>query len=297
MPDLRPATALRDDIAHAPNPDCQQEIETSKMQCMHKWAASFFFFFAVASFADEPKSLAPCNFQAGVEFFQKSQFDEAKNEFQNCLTAPQYRASALYNLGNVAFRQQKLGLTLAYYRRFLAHFPFNKEARHNLQVAWNVLKIKSIPGPVSTYETLRNQFLSLFSADVALGAVLITLLLCGRTALKYARRRAEARNQEDEHPAIPGSLFVFSALLVVTLIICSLKIYDSTVARATVIASKVDVKSGPGEANPTLFEVPEGLELLILDSHDGWFQVMYPGGLTGWVPETSVMQTAGNGPW
>jgi hypothetical protein len=277
------------------NPDCQHERETSRIQCMHKWLMVLLFFWVLNSGADEPKALAPCNFQAGVDYFQKSQYEEAKTEFQNCINAPQYQSSALFNLGNIAFRQQKLGEALGFYRRYVDQHPFDREARQNLRIAWDRLKIKSIPGPVSAYETVRGQILTRVSIDLVLGITLLFLILLGVFTLRFFRTKARARISENESPAIPASLIVISLFFLVCVGYTFVKIYDTRVTRATVVSTKVDVKSGPGETNATLFEVPEGLELLILDTHEDWYQVNYPGGLSGWVPKNSVMITAGDG--
>ncbi len=57
---------------------------------------------------------------------------------------------------------------------------------------------------------------------------------------------------------------------------------------AVVLAPSLDVRSGPGETNPQLAEIHEGLKISVLGGREGWFQVRLPNGLTGWVRETDV---------
>ena len=96
--------------------------------------------------------------------------------------------------------------------------------------------------------------------------------------------------QEVSAPAAP---LVGVALLIAFLAIAgltTLKAWDATQPRATVIVSKVSVQSAPGENQATLFDLSEGLEVLVRQKSETWLQISYPGGLSGWVPEKSLMQ-------
>lgn len=57
---------------------------------------------------------------------------------------------------------------------------------------------------------------------------------------------------------------------------------------AIVLEPSSDVRSGPGETNPELVEIHEGLKLTVLGSREGWLQVSLPNGITGWVREEHV---------
>jgi uncharacterized protein YgiM (DUF1202 family) len=57
---------------------------------------------------------------------------------------------------------------------------------------------------------------------------------------------------------------------------------------AIVLVASTDVRSGPGETNPQLTEIHEGLKVSILGSREGWHQISLPNGLTGWIREQHV---------
>jgi len=57
---------------------------------------------------------------------------------------------------------------------------------------------------------------------------------------------------------------------------------------AVVLVESVDVLAGPGDNNPTLFTVHEGLSLEVRDVRDEWIQVSLPNGLHGWLSSDSV---------
>jgi hypothetical protein len=63
--------------------------------------------------------------------------------------------------------------------------------------------------------------------------------------------------------------------------------------RATIIADKVSAQIAPGEGQNSLFELYAGFEVLLSNTTPGWTQVRYPGGLTGWVKNDSLMPTSG----
>ena len=57
---------------------------------------------------------------------------------------------------------------------------------------------------------------------------------------------------------------------------------------AVVLDDAVEVLAGPGENNPMLFTVHEGLTLEVRGERREWLQVSLPNGLNGWIPLRAV---------
>jgi uncharacterized protein YraI len=57
---------------------------------------------------------------------------------------------------------------------------------------------------------------------------------------------------------------------------------------AVVLDATVEVLAGPGESNPALFTVHEGLTLEVRGERREWVQVSLPNGLNGWIPSRSL---------
>ncbi|MCR9159722.1 MAG: SH3 domain-containing protein [Nannocystaceae bacterium] len=57
---------------------------------------------------------------------------------------------------------------------------------------------------------------------------------------------------------------------------------------AIVLGASVDAREGPGQHRSVEFTLQGGAQVRVLDRSPGWQRVKLPGGLTGWVPETSV---------
>lgn len=247
------------------------------------------FFNTSLSFSDDSSS----TFQAGVDAFQKSQFEEARKAFQTALSSPKYRFSALYNLGNTAYRQQKFGEALAYYRLAENLKPRDSDLRSNMQLAQSALRVKGLPGPVPTWETFRNMILTKATIDEFLVVTLFSLAALAVGILRFLRQKKANEKGAAEAPRVTV-VSIFSAvatLILVVLTVC--KAIDDSSPRATVVAQKVEVRSGPAESNASLYELHEGLEVYVETKHDNWLQVTYPGGLTGWIPESAAVISTG----
>lgn len=54
-------------------------------------------------------------------------------------------------------------------------------------------------------------------------------------------------------------------------------------SKARVAADDVNLRSGPGTANPPLMTLKEGQEILLLGARGEWYHVLVPGGPSGWV--------------
>ena len=53
-------------------------------------------------------------------------------------------------------------------------------------------------------------------------------------------------------------------------------------------AENAYVRSGPGDANPRLVEIHEGLKVRVISEREGWFQVRLANGLTGWLRAAEI---------
>jgi hypothetical protein len=74
------------------------------------------------------------------------------------------------------------------------------------------------------------------------------------------------------------------ALLLVVSGSLAWKIYErSAYTHGIVIEQKVDIRSGPGAENVTVFTVHEGIKLRVRSESGGWYQVSLPNGWNGWV--------------
>jgi tetratricopeptide (TPR) repeat protein len=231
------------------------------------------------------------HFKAGVEAFQKRDFKQARASFHESLRIDDLNPVVLFNLGMVELRSGKLGLTLAMWRKALVVSPSYAPARQGEKWAKSQLKRPEIPHEPLLWESFRKIAL----VPVELGRYLLltalTLLAAGWLILRHMGQRRMARLEEKPMPGFPISAVVCGFLLLTTGLLSAAKAYDSRVVRGTVLEEKVEVRSSPSANGTPLFELYEGLEVIVRQSVDGWRQVTYPGGTTGWIPQQAVFAT------
>ena len=113
--------------------------------------------------------------------------------------------------------------------------------------------------------------------------------------LKYWGSCKKNLNEEGLGPA-PESPYLGFFLLVlffVSAVLTTAKVFDLKTHRGTVTASQVSVLATPDKESPVIYELFEGLEVIIKNTQGLWVQVKYPGGLTGWIKSKNLFQTSG----
>jgi tetratricopeptide (TPR) repeat protein len=231
--------------------------------------------------------------ESGINAFQLQKYDDAKQAFLGLLGDPSWRFAALYNLGNVAVRQNHLGEALGFYTRAQHINPHDRDTQDNIKFVLNGLGGRRLVGATTNYDIFRSQILNRFTFGEALGLTLALSLLFLLSLLGMIRARL-ADGAASPTPRLVGS-FIFLVLFTF-LTVC--KLIDTYSERGVVITDHVDLRSGPAESNASMLEVAEGSEMTIHDTDHDWIQVTpASGGLMGWVPKSALMITSGGGPF
>ena len=240
-------------------------------------------------------------FRAGIDAFNKKQWEKAHAAFEELVRREPRAAVALYNLGLTDLQMGKKGAALARFRMAL----FADGGLEAAQVALRELAPK-VDRPfqareASVYELLRSAILlpTSFTFFVVLTAILIGLT--GFSFLRYVKLRRQADADSASPPGPPIPALIFATLTFVALGTFAAKITDRASARVTVVRSKTPLLAGPAENTLSLLEIPEGNELIVKSSHadkDGtWLQVTLPGSSSGWISANSAMLSAGEATW
>lgn len=227
-----------------------------------------------------------------MEHFQSGRYDQAQLEFESMLKDPAYRFSALYNLGNTAYKIKRPGLALAYYRLARNLSPRDSDLAFNYQLVIQEFKISPPSGTIGTWEIFRQDILGFFTF-FELSAISFGFF----APFTFFLSRYLIQNR-----ALPPQTYIWGVLFVFSFILSMGKMVDTFIDRATVVAQKAEVKSGPSSSLATLVELPVGTEVLLHSKAQDetgaiWKQVSIPGSITGWVSDKVIMQTSGDGPW
>jgi tetratricopeptide (TPR) repeat protein len=219
----------------------------------------------------------------GNEEYQKGNFASAEQYYRQILDAGADGSAVYYNLGNACFKLKKLGDAIYYWEKAQQRAPADRDIRENLQLA-NLLIVDRIetrpdPMPVRVLSTIPGLL------TIKQESWLVFSLFVVANLLFAVYRTSKSRNSFRALLAslAAGLLFIFFA--------CSLswKIYERDYRKkGIVIEQKVDVRSGPGSENVTVFTIHEGIKVRVLGSANGWYQISLPNGWNGWLPQNHL---------
>lgn len=247
---------------------------------------------ATALWLTPARAQSPQDFlNQGMEAFQKQDWTKARTAFRAALQLDEGNPVLLHNLALTEFRAGRQGLALGLWRKALATSPSYSPSRTAIAWAQKKLERSEIAHEKELWEGLRTFVLQPLSLDRYLLATMLLMLMSGWTLLRYFGARRRALQDENPLPPLPWIASTISTFFVVSVTLSVAKIIDHQTIRGTIIEPKITAKSTPDEAGTPLFELYEGLEVILRNHSAEWVQVTYPGGPTGWVKRTSLFAT------
>lgn len=234
---------------------------------------------------------AESHFKDGLAAFQKGDVKQARAAFRESLHLDPESPVALYNLALAEQRSGENGLALALWRKALALNPSYRPAENAIQWTKGRLERAEIPHEVEYWESFRKTVLfnTPLSTWVVCSAAL--LLLGGWLLLRYFGARRRALLEEQPLPPFPTVASVLLAGFLLFVGLSGAKAWDLSIVRGTVLPKKVEARSAPDTSGTPLFDLYEGLEVIVRYRTGDWTQVTYPGGPTGWVPTSAIFAT------
>ncbi len=222
-------------------------------------------------------------YNQGNQFYAQARYEQAQAAYESVLAAGVHNADLYYNLGNAYLKAGKLGPAIHSYRLGLKLRPRDQDLRHNIAFARIQIKGKlpevkqNMPSRIGTrilYEFSLNELtliLSGFYFLLFLGALI--WIIHPRNWLKrlsFYLLLAGAAGFTLCSPFFAGKLY-----------------QDLLCEQAIVMEEKVNAYSGPGELNARLFDLYEGMDIVVRQRDDGWSRIELKNGLSGWIPESS----------
>ncbi len=236
-------------------------------------------------------------FSQGVAAYTQADYAKASEFFLKALDENPQSSEVLTNLGLTEYKLGHIGSSLGFLRKALGISPYNSTAFEALKFATAQSHIKEIAHHSDFFEDLRRGFLLWIPFEGYLLLTAMLLLFSGWIWLGFWGRRKITQENEEAPPAFPFIGLFLSALCVLSVCLTLSKFIELSQVRATVLEDRVSAKLGPGDDQPVLFDLYEGIEVIQLRDDKDWAQVKYPGGLTGWVAKKSIMITSQRAPW
>jgi tetratricopeptide (TPR) repeat protein len=231
-----------------------------------------------------PQTMDPVQLytQANSEY-QKGNFASAEQYYLEALSSGADSGSLYYNLGNACFKQKKLGYAIYYWEKAQQMAPADRDTRENLQLANLMIvdRIETHPDPLPL--RLLSSAQDLLSIEQESWIVLALFIAANLFFAAYMTIKSQ-----NAFRALIVS-FVFGALFIVFGCSLAWKVYQRDYRKhGVVVEQKVDVHSGPGQENVSVFTIHEGIKVRVLGSAGGWYQISLPNGWNGWLPQNDL---------
>lgn len=238
-------------------------------------------FLLLANGAGPPSALFG---QANQEYL-RGDFAAAERLYKGVVELGVDDAAVYYNLANACFKQKKLGEAIYFWEKARRKLPTDPEIRDNLELA-NLLIVDRVETPADPLPIRwldRAVHLLTIREESAVVLVLWTILNAA-LGVRFLSRRSQRAATTLLATAL--SVAVLLALFAGSL---GWKIYETrSRVEGVVVEPKVDIRSGPGRENVTVFTVHEGMLIRVRGDAGGWYQVSLPNGWSGWVEKNTV---------
>ncbi len=214
--------------------------------------------------------------------YQQGRYDEARLVYQTYLEQHPYSSEALYNLGNIYFKQGEWGEALTYYCRARRLAPRDGDIAFNTQLVESQLKerVSLSPFSVAFAEKLTRWVSVDESAILFFLPAMLFLFFVGIMVFK----KKSASEFKGRFVFFGGAAFVLGLLFFLK---CLGDVWPNY---AIIIDRKTEIKSGPSGQLATQGYVYEGAKLRVIKMEGHWANVEVQNGVQGWIIRESFWE-------
>lgn len=241
--------------------------------------------FAVLSTAAAAGKGTPSHrYREAVEFYKNADYRQSIRLFQELVDEGFESFDLHYNLGNAAYKNGDLGLSVLSYERALILDPGNEDVAHNLNVVRARLRDKVAPIPLLFFVQWWNDLETGHRPETLFAWSLgFFWLLAAAVFVFFGIRRVLYRRI-----ALVAGIVIFAAFTV-TLSLSLLRSAELDArSHAIVMVAEAIVRSSPDAAGVESFIVHEGLKVQILEARDGQYRVRLADGKNGWIEQGAL---------
>lgn len=224
-------------------------------------------------------------YNRGNSRYASGDYAGAIENYEKALSGGFRNAHIEYNLGNAYLKHNppNLAKAILHYERAKKLDPRDPDLRYNIAFATARIKGK-LPLPERSFIARAWDWLigriAMHEAAASLSAFYF-LFAIALTAYFLAR----SKRWRTISLGAAGAALLF-ALLSAPVAWGAFRQYN--VPRAVILQDDLPVRSGPGDANPELFKLYEGVVVERSDCRYSWCQVKLQSGLSGWIPQDKM---------
>jgi tetratricopeptide (TPR) repeat protein len=219
-------------------------------------------------------------FAKANQMYQKGEFGQAAQAYEEIAEQGIVSSSLYYNLGNAYVKTGEIGPAVLAYARALRENPRDPEAQANYQYAKGLLADRIEDSPLNAIlgQVSPSQWLSWRENVWAFCVLYWVGTLFGILAVVLRRRWRSGLT-------VALSVSVIALSLGLSLFFRSRLWSDP---EAIVMAREVEVRYGPVMGESTAFTLHEGSQVKVLRAKGEWNQINFAKGKVGWVPSNTL---------
>jgi hypothetical protein len=226
------------------------------------------------------------------QLYDMGRYEQAAQAYQQLADKGHTDSALYYNLGNAYYKQGDIGRAILNYRRAQGLDPRDPDIEANLvmarEQAVDQFEVANQAGTMRLVGQALRSWLALNEvAMAALGLWILFVFL----VLIYTSAKAGSVWRKP----VRYGLIVVGVLLAGGVLALGGHLYlDASQAGGVIVASEVDITSGPGPQYVTEFTVHSGAEVNLVERRGNWVRLAAPGTeLEGWVPASAVEPVSG----
>ena len=230
---------------------------------------------------------AQSGFEKGNALYQKGEYKQAAQEYENILKEEKQHSAELYfNLGNCYYKLNKVAPSIYNYEKALVLKPNDTETLNNLKFARKLTidEIKDVP-KVGFAKLIQN-FTGIFNyntwAWISIGIAFIFLL--SFIGYYFSQLTLSKRIY-----FIGMFILLFALLLSVSAGITEKSHYDNDLP-AIVFAEMTEVRSEPQKAGSSIFLLHEGAKVYVKETLENWKKIELTDGTEGWIDASAIKE-------
>ena len=221
-------------------------------------------------------------FQQGNQYYDQGEFQKAIESYQEIIQGGFSNSHIYYNLGNAYFRNQELGNAILNYRRAERLDPRDEDIKANIEFVKLYTLDKIEIENTNIFSTILKSILNSATLDewtLLVSGIYFLGMILGIVLVFLDR--------------LLRPLLTILIILIIVLILSGSLLYakirtDALVDRGVVIAEETSVRSGPGQDYTLQFTAHEGLEFQIKEEQEGWYLIVLPNGVMGWLEKQTT---------
>ena len=239
-----------------------------------------FLFFVSALYADNLQE----RFDAGNQFYQQENYEQAVAEYQAILDAGQESGALYFNLGNAYYKLEQFGLARLNYERAAVLLKNDEALSDNLKLLKQSLVDKIPTSPQFILFEWRDKVLDLFSAHILTWVTAIVFF--GLLIMSALRRHSQRRGHFNRFRTAFNMVIV---LFVATIFLFAQKIYLlETEEFGVILTPSVTALAEPKISATEVFVIHEGAKVRIERYADEWLEIKLADGKTGWLQKNTL---------